>query len=86
MTDPKFDPITGKVVFPKPEAKAVVVPTDMAYVAIPKATIVKLAKLAAKDGADLKADTQKGSLVKASKAARMYVLGAIETLLTKRGA
>jgi len=85
MTKPQFNPATGTVEFPKPEAaKEKAVPEEMVYMAIPKATVAQLVTLAKKDGADLSAETAKGEQMKATKAARVYVLGAINMLLNAR--
>ena len=85
MTEPKFNPTTGTVEFPKPEAaKEKAAPEEMVYMAIPKNTVAQLVTLAKKDGADLSAETAKGEQAKATKAARVYVLGAIGMLLNAR--
>ena len=84
MANPKIDMVAGKVTFP--EGEAVSTPSDMAYVAIPKATMSKLSKLAIKDGFKPNAGTDKGVAIQLSKAGRTYVLMAIDMLLAKRGA
>jgi len=87
MVQPTFDVATGAVKFPKPAApgaKPVKAVVDMVYVAIPKAIAARLAKLAVKDGFKANAETAKGKEVQTSKAVRVYILGAINTLLTKR--
>ena len=81
----KFNQATGKVEFPKAGKGAVAsVPSDMAYVAIPRTTMARLIELAYKDGLTVSSETEKGRAVQESKAARTYVLGAIASLLAKR--
>lgn len=85
MPEPIVDKVTGKVTFPKPEAKAAAAaPVDMAYIAIPKAVMGKLAGVAVKDGFTPDAETPKGKQNQTSKACRTYILLAIEMYLVKR--
>jgi len=88
MVQPIVDLKSGKVTFPKAEAKAkgTPVPSTDAYVAIPKATMTRLASLAKADGFKADAETPKGQSVQTSKACRTYILMAIDQLLTLRKA
>ena len=81
---PKYDPKTKKFVFPKDEAGVATV-SDMAYVAIPKATIGTLVKFAKADGATMVGATPKGVQNAESRVARLYVLQAIEDFIGARG-
>ena len=86
MVEPRYDPASKKFVFPKEEAKAAgkPAPTDMVYMAIPKATVVTLSGLAVKDGAAVNAETEKGKDIQRSKLARLYVLQAVADLIAAR--
>lgn len=85
VVEPIVNKGTGIVTFPKPEAKKAAAPAeDMAYVAIPKAAMNQLVSLAHKDGFKADAETDRGKANQASKAARTYVLLAIDMLVAKR--
>ena len=87
MVDAIVDIKTGKVTFPKPESKEAkeAAVSDMWYCAIPKVTLGKLGKLAAQDGFKPDAETDKGKANQLSKAARTYVLLALDMYTASRG-
>ena len=86
MPEPIVDPKTGVVTFPKADPKTGATAADMQYVAIPKGTMANLAKLAKADGFNPDATSEQGKAIQTSKAARTYVLLAIQMLLDKRQA
>ena len=85
MTQPKYNPQTKKFEFPK-DAPATSAPSDMAYVAIPRAVMATLVKFGKADGAQMTGTTEKGTQVAESKVARIYILQAIQDLIDARNA
>lgn len=85
MVQPKVDVASGTITFPKPEAgKPAAAAEPMAYVAIPKAKMAEVAKLAVTDGFKPDAETEKGKANQTAKACRLYVLMAIDKLIAQR--
>lgn len=84
MTQPKYNPVTKKMEFPKGEA--VSEPSEFAYVAISKTTIAKLAGFGKQDGAEIKGGTERAIQTAETKVARVYILTAIDEFINARNA
>ena len=88
MSNIQVDPKTGKVTFPKaePKEKGKPTPSTDAYVAVPKTTMAKLAKLATRNGFHPDAESEKGKVNQTSKACKTLILVAIDRYLAEQGA
>ena len=87
MAEPKWNPATKKMEFPKPEPGKKTVAGDDVYFAIPKATINRLAKIARADGAEtVAATTPQGEQAQNTRLAKPYIMAVIDDLLKAREA
>lgn len=87
MVAPKWNPETKKMEFPKPEPGKSTVAGDDVYMAIPKATINRIAKLAKADGAQVvEATTPQGEQAQCTRLAKPYIMALINDLLSAREA
>ena len=84
MADPIVDAVTGKVSFPKAEAKEKVAAEKKGYIYLPQATLDRLVALAKQDGWKPDAETERGQKQQANKVAGIYVGMAVQMLLDKR--
>jgi hypothetical protein len=82
-----YNPVTKRMEFPKvvkdAKGKEKAVVTD-AFVAVPLTTISKLVAFAKEDGADLKAESDRGKKAKETGAARTYILALIDGYIAER--
>jgi len=87
MAEPKWNPATKRMEFPKPEPGKKTVAGDDVYFAIPKSVINRLAKIARADGAQtVEATTPQGEQAQNTRLAKPYILAVINDLLTAREA
>ena len=87
MVEPKWNPETKKMEFPKPEPGKKTVAGDDVYFAIPKSTINRLATIARKDGAQtVEATTPQGEQAQNTRLAKPYIMAVINDLLATREA
>jgi len=85
MAEPKWNPETKRMEFPKPEPGKQTVAGNDTYVAIPKSVIAQLAAIARKDGAQtVEATTPQGEQAQNTRLARPYIMAVINDLIAVR--
>lgn len=83
--EPKWNPETKKMEFPKPEPGQKTVAGDDVYFAIPKKLINRIANVARQDGAQtVEATTAQGEQAQNTRLAKPYIFALINDLLDAR--